>query len=99
LVLYFITIGFADYKRKEYCITILTKQQEELKQRQETNEFKEKYRERYIVEAKNSELKHPFHLDKAISYGLDAFTMQSAVAIFTSNLVRINRMLSDKSKK
>lgn len=77
----------------------MTKQQEELKQRQETNEFKEKYRERYIVEAKNSELKHPFHLDKAISYGLDAFTMQSAVAIFTSNLVRINRILSDKSKK
>lgn len=71
----------------------------ELKQRQETNEFKEKYRERYIVEAKNSELKHPFHLDKAISYGLDAFTMQSAVAIFTSNLERINRILSDKSKK
>ena len=77
----------------------MTKQQEELKQRQETNEFKGKYRERYIVEAKNSELKHPFHLDKAISYGLDAFTMQSAVAIFTSNLVRINRILSDKSKK
>lgn len=77
----------------------MTKQQEELNQLQETNEFKEKYRERYIVEAKNSELKHPFHLDKAISYGLDAFIMQSAVAIFTSNLVRINRILSDKSKK
>ncbi len=91
--------GYKGGERKEYCITILTKQQEELKQRQETNEFKEKYRERYIVEAKNSELKHPFHLDKAISYGLDAFTMQSAVAIFTSNLVRINRILSDKSKK
>ena len=51
------------------------------------------------LKLKNSELKHPFHLDKAISYGLDAFTMQSAVAIFTSNLVRINRILSDKSKK
>lgn len=86
--------GYKGGERKEYCITILTKQQEELKQRQETNAFND-----ISLNAKNSELKHPFHLDKAISYGLDAFTMQSAVAIFTSNLVRINRILSDKSKK
>lgn len=91
--------GYKGGESKEYCITILTEQQEELKRRQETSEFKEKYRERYIVEAKNSELKHPYHLDRAISYGLESFTMQSAVAIFTSNLVRINRILSDKSEK
>ncbi len=82
---------------KQYSISILSEQQEDLKRRQETEEFKAKYRERYIVEAKNSELKHPYHLDRAISYGLDAFSMQSAIAIFTSNLVRINRILADKS--
>ena len=82
-----------------YSISILSEQQEDLKRRQETEEFKEKYKERYIVEAKNSELKHPYHLDRAISYGLDAFTMQSAVAIFTSNLVRINRILAENKGK
>ena len=84
---------------KRYTIAILSEQQEELRKRQETEAFREKYRERYIVEAKNSELKHPYHLDRAISYGLDAFTMQSAVAIFTSNLVRINRILAGKDKE
>lgn len=91
--------GTNPYIGKQYAISILSEQQEDLKQRQETEEFKEKYRERYIVEAKNSELKHPYHLDRAISYGLDAFTMQGAVAIFTSNLVRINRLLAEKQAK
>lgn len=91
--------GYKGSGRKEYCITILTKQQEELKRRQETKEFQEKYRERYIVESKNSELKHPYHLNRAFSYGLNAFTMQSAVAIFASNLVRINRILDNKNGK
>ena len=84
---------------KQYTVSLLTKEQEHQLKEQETPEFKEKYKERYIIEAKNSELKHPYHLGRAISYGLDAFTMQSAVAIFTSNLVRINRILADKSEK
>ena len=70
-----------------------------MKRRQETKEFQEKYRERYIVEAKNSELKYPYHLNRAFSYGFNAFTMQSAVAIFASNLVRINRILDNKNGK
>ena len=84
---------------KQYTVSLLTKEQEQQLRDQETQEFKEKYKERYIVEAKNSELKHPYHMDKAISYGLDAFTMQGAVAIFTSNLVRINRLLAEKRAK
>ena len=91
--------GYKGTKDMRYSISILSEQQEDLKKRQETEEFKEKYKERYIVEAKNSELKHPYHLDRAISYGLDAFTMQSAVAIFTSNLVRINRILAENKGK
>lgn len=67
--------------------------------RQNTDEFKEKYGLRYIIEAKNSELKHSYHLDKAISYGLDAYTLQGAVALLTSYLVRINRILDEKAKQ
>jgi hypothetical protein len=84
---------------KQYTVSLLTKEQEQQLREQETPEFKEKYKERYIIEAKNSELKHPYHMDKAISYGLDAFTMQGAVAIFTSNLVRINRLLAENRAK
>ena len=83
---------------KTYTITMRTEQQERQLERQRTEEFRQKYGIRYIIEAKNSELKHSYHLDKAISYGLDAYTLQGAVALFTSNLVRINRILDQKGE-
>lgn len=46
--------GYKGTKEMRYNITILSEQQEDLKRRQDTDEFKEKYKERYIVEAKNS---------------------------------------------
>ena len=92
--------GFKGGRRgKQYTISLLTKEQEKQLQEQETPEFKEEYKGRYIVEAKNSELKHSYHLDRAISYGLDAYTMQGAVALFTSNLVRITRIMDEKRGK
>lgn len=84
---------------KIYYVSIPTKEQIRHRKEQETSAFKEKYRDRYIVEAKNSELKNVYHLNRAISYGLDAYTLQGAVAIFTSNLVRINKILSEKAGK
>ena len=84
---------------KQYSITLLTKTQREHLEEQETETFKKEYGIRYVVEAKNSELKHSYHLDRAISYGLDAYTMQGAVALFTSNLVRITRILDEKNRK
>ena len=83
---------------KTYTVTMRSELQEKQLARQNTEEFKEKYGLRYIIEAKNAELKHSYHLDKAISYGLDAYTLQGAVALFTSNLVRINRILDEKAK-
>ncbi len=83
---------------KTYTVTMRTEQQDRQLERQRTEEFRLKYGIRYIIEAKNSELKHSYHLDKAISYGLDAYTLQGAVALFTSNLVRINRILDEKTK-
>ena len=61
--------------------------------------FKNEYSLRYIVEAKNAELKHSYHLDKTISIGLDMYTLQGAVALYTSNLVRILRIMDEKSGK
>ena len=84
---------------KSYCVTIKTEQQQKQLEAQQTDKFMEEYGLRYMIEAKNSELKNSYHLDRAISYGLDAYTMQGAVAIFTSNLVRIKRILDEKSGK
>ena len=48
---------------------------------------------RYKIEAKNSELKNVHGYNRAISYGLDAMQMQSALAIFTVNLKRIIKLM------
>jgi len=47
---------------------------------QKTDYFKEKAKERYKIEAKNSELKH--------RHGYDGMEIQGAMAIFTVNLKR-----------
>jgi len=84
---------------KTYVVTIKAEQQEKQLKAQQSEKFKEEYGIRFIVEAKNSEIKNSYHLDRAISYGLDAYTMQGAVAFFTSNLVRITRIMDEMSEK
>jgi len=83
-------------KQKTYKVVIKTETYLAQQAFQETEEFKEKYRQRYKIEAKNAELKQSYGYDKAISYGLDAMSMQSAMTIFASNLKRILKLLSDK---
>ncbi|WP_199749560.1 transposase, partial [Cytobacillus oceanisediminis] len=60
---------------------------------QESEYFKEKSRERYKIEAKNSELKHRHGYDVATSSGLIGMELQGAMAIFTVNLKRILKLL------
>ena len=60
---------------------------------QETEYFRQKYRERYKIEVKNAELKQVYGYDKAIPYGLSAMQMQGAMAIFAANLKRILKLL------
>ena len=65
---------------------------------QETDEFREKYRTRYKIEAKNSDLKNNYGYDRAESYGLQAMTLQGAVTMFACNMRRIMRMIQEKDK-
>jgi hypothetical protein len=58
-----------------------------------TDHFKQKYKERYKIEAKNAELKHVYGYDRAISYGLSAMQMQGALAIFAANMKRIIKLI------
>ena len=61
-----------------------------------TDEFKRWAKERYKIEAKNSELKHQYGYDRADYYGLYAMKMQGAVAIFASNVSRILKLMDEK---
>lgn len=80
-------------KSKTYSVSI--KSHEHLKQAafQESEAFKSKAKERYKIEAKNSELKHRHGYDVASSSGLIGMEIQGAMAIFTVNLKRILKLM------
>ncbi|RAV07234.1 transposase, partial [Paenibacillus contaminans] len=54
--------------------------------------FKEKAKERYKIEAKNSELKNRHGYDVATSSGLLGMQIQGAMTIFAVNLKRILKL-------
>jgi IS5 family transposase len=80
-------------KSKTYSVTIKSTEHSEQKTFQESEYFKEKAKERYKIEAKNSELKHRHGYDVATTSGLVGMQMQGAMAIFTVNLKRILTLL------
>lgn len=80
-------------KSKTYSVSIkadLHKQQMDF---QETQYYKEKMKERYKIEAKNSEIKNVHGYGRASSYGIENMEMQGALAIFTVNLKRILKLI------
>ena len=60
---------------------------------QETDYYRKKSKERYKIEAKNSELKNVNGYGRADSYGVQNMEMQGAMAIFTVNLKRILKLI------
>jgi len=77
---------------KAYCVTIKSDEHSKQMAFQESKYFKEKARERYKIEAKNSELKHRHGYDVAASSGLLGMQIQGAMAIFAVNLKRILKL-------
>jgi len=73
-------------KSKTYSVSIKSSEHTEQIAFQESEYFKEKAKERYKIEAKNSELKHRHGYDVASSSGLVGMELQGAMAIFTVNL-------------
>ncbi|MER2071314.1 MAG: IS5/IS1182 family transposase, partial [Psychrobacillus sp.] len=57
--------------------------------------FKQLAKERYKIEAKNSELKSGHGYDTAISTGLFGMEIQGATTIFVVNLKRILKLLNE----
>lgn len=83
-------------KTKTYSETLVSNAHSEQAKFQETDYFKEKMKERYKIEAKNSELKHRHGYDVASSSGLIGMEMQGAMAIFAVNLKRIIKLMGEK---
>ena len=83
-------------KSKTYSVTIKSDIHKEQIEFQESEHFKEKAKERYKIEAKNSELKHRHGYDVASSSGLIGMEMQGAMAIFTVNMKRILKLMNEK---
>jgi transposase len=80
-------------KSKTYSVSIKSAEHTEQMAFQESEYFKTKAKERYKVEAKNSELKHRHGYDVASSSGLVAMELQGAMAIFTVNVKRILKLM------
>lgn len=80
-------------KSKSYSVSIKSDVHSEQMVFQETEYFKEKSKERYKIEAKNSELKHGHGYDVATSSGLIGMEMQGAMTIFAVNLKRILKLM------
>ncbi|MDR6121414.1 IS5 family transposase [Bacillus sp. SLBN-46] len=80
-------------KSKTYNVTIKSDEHQGQANFQESEYFKEKSKERYKIEAKNSELKHRHGYNVSLSSGLVGMELQGAMAIFTVNLKRILKLL------
>jgi len=80
-------------KSKTYSVSIKSNEHKEQMMFQESEYFKEKAKERYKIEAKNSELKHRHGYDVATSSGLLGMELQGAMTIFTVNLKRILKLM------
>ncbi|MBU3114871.1 transposase, partial [Clostridium lacusfryxellense] len=83
-------------KSKTYSVTIKSNTHKDQIEFEKSEYFRKRARERYMIEAKNSELKHRHGYDVAISSGLISMQMQGALSIFTVNLKRIIKLKSMK---
>lgn len=73
-------------KEKTFSVAALTDEQKELLQRQQTDYFKSRRRQRYKIEAKNAHLKQGFGFDKTKGKGIEMMELQAAVTFFVSNI-------------
>lgn len=83
------------HREKRYSHPIQTAAQLRQIEFMKTDEFKKWSMERYKIEAKNSELKNKYGYDRADYYGLYSMKLQGAVALFTSNISRILKLMGE----
>ena len=64
----------------------------------QTEEFKNLYKERYKIEAKNAELKNNYNYGNANACGKLGITIQGATTLFLTNMKRIIKLNEEKNK-
>lgn len=84
-------------KFKTYNVVISSDTHKEQKEFQETEYFKERAKQRYMVEAKNAEMKQAHGLGEADSRGLVAMRLQSYFTAFAVNVKRIVKLMELKT--
>jgi len=87
------TYSLSPCSAKTYSVSIksgLHKKQEEF---QNTEHFKELASLRYMIEAKNSEIKRRHGYDVASSSGLIGMQIQGATTLFVANIKRIIKLM------
>ncbi len=82
-------------KTKSYYVTIKSNEQVEQMAFQETIPFRDLAKERYKIEAKNSELKQRHGYKKAIASGLFGMQIQGATTMFAVNMKRIIKLMNE----
>ena len=85
-------------KSKTYSVSITSDIQVEHQAFQETDRFRELASKRYMIEAKNGELKNNLGYSEAYSTGIQSMRIQGAAAIFCANLKRIVKLLTKKEE-
>lgn len=83
-------------KSKTYSVTIKSDIHKDQMEFEKSEYFKTRSKERYKIEAKNSELKNQHGYDVALTSGLIGMRMQGALTVFVVNLKRIMKLKSLK---
>jgi len=80
-------------KFKTYSVSIKSNTHSKQMEFQETDDFKLKVKDRYKIEAKNSELKNAHAYGYADSHGISGMNLQAATTIFVVNIKRIMKLI------
>ena len=84
---------------KTYSVSIKSLAHRKQEEFQNSDYFKERYKERYKIEAKNGEIKCAFGYDKSQTEGLLGMEIQGAMTLFTANIKRIIKLMRTKTQK
>jgi transposase len=80
-------------KSKSYSVSITSKIQTDQANFQQSEEFKTNAKQRYKIEAKNSELKNRHAYDISSSSGIHAMEIQGATTLFVVNMKKIIKLM------
>lgn len=86
-------------KSRCFSVAILSEEHSAQAQYQETEEFREKYKNRYKIEAKNNEIKNIHGCAVTQSSGIRGMEIQGAATLFCVNIKRIIKLMEEKNKK